>query len=133
LRAAGAGEMQAAVVAMSGEVEASIFATMALKRLGVPNVIAKAGGRLHGAILERIGADRVVYPEREAGIDVAHTFQIPTSSTTSTWRRASAWPSCACRQSSWARRCASSTSRPLQGHADRPAPRRRGDGQPAPR
>jgi trk system potassium uptake protein len=77
LRAAGAGEMQAAVVAMSGKVEASIFATMALKRLGVPNVIAKAGGRLHGAILERIGADRVVYPEREAGIDVAHTFQIP--------------------------------------------------------
>jgi trk system potassium uptake protein len=76
LRAAGAGEMQAAVVAMSGRVEASIFATMALKRLGVPNVIAKAGGRLHGAILERIGADRVVYPEREAGIDVAHTFQI---------------------------------------------------------
>jgi trk system potassium uptake protein len=76
LRAAGAGDMTAAVVAMSGRVEASIFATMALKRLGVPNVIAKAGGRLHGAILERIGADRVVYPEREAGIDVAHTFQI---------------------------------------------------------
>ncbi len=76
LRAAGAAEMNAAVVAMSGTVEASIFATMALKRLGVPNVIAKAGGKLHGAILDRIGADRVVYPEREAGIDVAHTFQI---------------------------------------------------------
>jgi trk system potassium uptake protein len=76
LRAAGAAEMQAAVVAMSGRVEASIFATMALKRLGVPNVIAKAGSRLHGAILERIGANRVIYPEREAGIDVAHTFQI---------------------------------------------------------
>lgn len=76
LRAAGAADFQTAVVAMSGRVEASIFATMALKRLGVPNVIAKAGGRLHGAILERIGADRVVYPEREAGIDVAHTFQI---------------------------------------------------------
>jgi trk system potassium uptake protein len=40
-------------------------------------LIAKAGGTLHGAILERIGADRVVYPEREAGIDVAHTFLIP--------------------------------------------------------
>jgi trk system potassium uptake protein len=77
LRAAGAAEFPTAVVAMSSAVEASIFATMALKRLGVPTVIAKASGRLHGAILERIGADRVVYPEREAGIDVAHTFRIP--------------------------------------------------------
>ncbi len=77
LRAAGAAEFQTAVVAMSSAVEASIFATMALKRLGVETVIAKASGALHGAILERIGADRVVYPEREAGIDVAHTFRIP--------------------------------------------------------
>jgi len=76
LRAAGAAEFGAAVVAMSSAVEASIFATMALKRLGVPNVIAKASGALHGAILERIGADRVVYPEREAGVDVAHTFRL---------------------------------------------------------
>jgi trk system potassium uptake protein TrkA len=76
LRAAGAADFNTAVVAMSSAVEASIFATMALKRLGVPTVIAKASGALHGAILERIGADRVVYPEREAGVDVAHTFRI---------------------------------------------------------
>lgn len=77
LRALGAGQFQYAVVAMSSSVEASIFATMALKRLGVPRVIAKASTALHGAILERIGADRVVYPEREAGADVAHTMLIP--------------------------------------------------------
>jgi trk system potassium uptake protein len=77
LRAAGAAEFPTAVVAISSIVDASIFATMALKRLGVSTVIAKAGGELHGAILERIGADKVVYPEREAGIDVAHTFRIP--------------------------------------------------------
>ncbi|CAN5855664.1 TrkA family potassium uptake protein [soil metagenome] len=77
LRAAGAAEFGTAVVAISSAVEASIFATMALKRLGVSTVIAKASSALHGAILERIGADRVVYPEREAGIDVAHTFRIP--------------------------------------------------------
>ena len=77
LRAAGAAEFATAVVAMSSAVEASIFATMALKRLGVPRVIAKASGPLHGAILEQIGADRVVYPEREAGVDVAHTINIP--------------------------------------------------------
>jgi trk system potassium uptake protein TrkA len=77
LRAAGAADFPTAVVAMSSAIEASIFATMALKRLGVSTVIAKASGALHGAILERIGADKVVYPEREAGIDVAHTLQIP--------------------------------------------------------
>jgi trk system potassium uptake protein len=79
LRAAGAGEFPKAIVAISSAIEASIFATMALKRLGVQTVIAKASSALHGAILERIGADRVVYPEREAGIDVAHTFRLPNA------------------------------------------------------
>ena len=79
LRSAGAAEFSTGVVAMSSAVEASIFATMALKRLGVGFVIAKASGPLHGAILERVGADRVVYPEREAGIDVAHTLRIPNA------------------------------------------------------
>jgi trk system potassium uptake protein TrkA len=77
LRAIGAGDFQTAIVAISSALEASIFATLVLKRLGVATVIAKAAGPLHGAILERVGADRVVYPEREAGIDVAHTLSIP--------------------------------------------------------
>jgi len=76
LRAVGAGEFQHAIVAISTNTEASIFATMALKNLGVGNVIAKAANALHGAILERVGADRVVYPEREMGLRVAHTFSI---------------------------------------------------------
>ena len=77
LRAAGAGEFPTAMVAISSDTEASIFAAMALKRLGVATVIAKAGTELHGAILERVGADRVVYPEREMGVQVAHTHSIP--------------------------------------------------------
>jgi len=76
LRAVGAGEFQHAIVAISSNVEASIFATMALKNLGVSNVIAKASTGLHGSILERVGADRVVYPEREMGIRASHTFSI---------------------------------------------------------
>jgi trk system potassium uptake protein TrkA len=76
LRALGAAQFESAIVAMSSDTQASIFATMVLKRLGVPTVIAKASNTLHGAILERIGADRVVYPEREAGADVAHTLRI---------------------------------------------------------
>ncbi len=76
LRSAGAADFRHAVVAISGLVEPSIFATMALKRLGVRNVIAKAGGPLHGEILARVGADRVVYPERETGERLAHTFAV---------------------------------------------------------
>ena len=76
LRSAGAADFRHAVVAISGLTEPSIFATMALKRLGVQNVIAKAGSRLHGEILARVGADRVVYPERETGERLAHTFAV---------------------------------------------------------
>jgi trk system potassium uptake protein TrkA len=77
LRAAGAAEFVNAIVAISTQTEASIFATMALKRLGVRHVIAKAGSQLHGEILSRIGADRVVFPERETGERLAHTFSVP--------------------------------------------------------
>jgi trk system potassium uptake protein TrkA len=77
LKAIGAGEFDHAIVAISGNAEPSIFATMALKQLGVGNIVAKAGSALHGSILERVGADRVVYPEREIGARVAHLFAYP--------------------------------------------------------
>lgn len=77
LRAVGAADFDHAIVAISSNLEASIFATMALKKLGVGNVIAKAANPLHGAILDRVGADRVVYPEREMGQRVAHSFSVP--------------------------------------------------------
>jgi trk system potassium uptake protein len=77
LGAVGAGDFTYAIVAISGRTEASIFATMALKNLGVATVVAKAGSTLHGAILERVGADRVVYPEREMGQRVSHAITIP--------------------------------------------------------
>ncbi|MGP1673797.1 MAG: potassium channel family protein [Candidatus Limnocylindrales bacterium] len=77
LKAVGAGDFEYAIVAISSSTEASIFATMALKNLGVSKVIAKAATTLHGAILERVGADRVVYAEREMGQRVAHSLSIP--------------------------------------------------------
>lgn len=77
LRDVGAGEFEHAIVAISSNTEASIFATMALRNLGVRNVVAKAATTLHGKILERVGASRVVYPEGEAGARVAHEFSIP--------------------------------------------------------
>ena len=77
LRSVGAGEFEYAIVAISSATDASIFATMALKNLGVAQVNAKAASKLHGAILERIGADRVVYAEAEMGARVAHSLSIP--------------------------------------------------------
>ncbi|MBW3613459.1 MAG: TrkA family potassium uptake protein [Chloroflexi bacterium] len=77
LRSAGAADFGAAIVAISSEAEPSIFATMVLKRLRVQNVIAKAGSLLHGEILSRVGADRVVFPERETGLRLAHSFNVP--------------------------------------------------------
>ena len=75
LAAIGAGDVSTAIVGITGNIEASIFATMALQNLGV-RTIAKAGSPLHARILERLGADRVVSPEQEAGVRVAHTFNI---------------------------------------------------------
>ena len=77
LKGIGAGEFDHAIVAISGQGEPSVFATMALKQLGVGNVVSKAGTPLHGAILERVGADRIVFPEREMGVRIAHLFGYP--------------------------------------------------------
>ena len=54
--------------------EASITATMQVKELGVPFVMAKAMNSLHGRILEKIGADKVIYPEHSMGIRVARNL-----------------------------------------------------------
>jgi len=66
-----------AVVAIGTSVESSVLSTILLKKLEVPYVIARADSDLHGSILEKIGADAVVYPEHEMG---TRTAQIVTLS-----------------------------------------------------
>lgn len=73
MRAVGIRNVDVVVVAI-GETEASILATSVVKSLGVPLVVAKALSDLHGRVLERVGADRVVYPERDMGVRVAHNL-----------------------------------------------------------
>jgi trk system potassium uptake protein TrkA len=68
-----AGEFGTAVVAIGTDIEASILTTAALADLGVRRVVAKAVTEPHGKILERVGAHRVVFPERDMGVRVAHT------------------------------------------------------------
>ena len=64
------------VVGQGQNIEASISCALILKRIGVPWVIAKAETELHGEILVKVGADRIVFPETEAGDQVAHSLEI---------------------------------------------------------
>jgi trk system potassium uptake protein TrkA len=74
LRQLGADEFETAVVAIGTDVEASILTTSVLADLGVHRVVAKAVTEAHGRILERVGAHRVVFPERDMGVRVAHSL-----------------------------------------------------------
>lgn len=64
----------AAVVAIGENMEASIMATMIVKELGIPHILAKAQSDLHAKILRKVGADRVVLPENEMGIRYANNL-----------------------------------------------------------
>ncbi|MDP2931212.1 MAG: TrkA C-terminal domain-containing protein, partial [Chloroflexota bacterium] len=64
------------IVAIGGAIENSVLSTILLKKLGVRYIIARADNELHGTILEKIGADRVVYPLREMGIGIAHVLTL---------------------------------------------------------
>ena len=66
LEEAGFGECDVVVVAIGSNMEASVMATANCKELGGPNVVAKATSELHGKILRRIGADSVIYPDRDS-------------------------------------------------------------------
>ena len=74
LKSLGVQNVDTAIIAVAENMEASITATMQVKDLGVPLVLAKAMNSLHGRILEKIGADQVIYPERSMGIRVARNF-----------------------------------------------------------
>lgn len=65
LRALGVRNYDCAIVAIGSDLSASVLATLNFKELGVPMVVCKAQDESHGKVLEKIGADRVVVPERE--------------------------------------------------------------------
>lgn len=71
LKDLGVGNFDIAIVGIGERIESSILTTILLKKLGVPCVISRADTELHGSILEKIGADRVISPEHECGVRVA--------------------------------------------------------------
>ena len=64
------------VVAQGENLEASVLATMLLKKLNVPWVVSKAKTALHGELLAKVGADRIVFPELDAGVRLAHSLGV---------------------------------------------------------
>jgi trk system potassium uptake protein len=57
-------------------IETSVISTILLKKLGVRYVIARAVSELHETILTKIGADKVVYPEKEMGTGIAYVLTL---------------------------------------------------------
>lgn len=74
LKKLGVQNVDVVIVGIAENIEASITATMQAKELGVPFVMAKAINGLHGRILEKIGADKVIYPEQDMGLRVARNL-----------------------------------------------------------
>jgi len=74
LRSLGVQNFECAIVAIGGDLAASILITLNLKSMGVPQVICKAPNDLYKRALEKVGADRVVIPEREMGIKLAQNL-----------------------------------------------------------
>ncbi len=77
LQDAGAEDYDVVIVAIGEDLEASIICTMNLKLLGAKCIWVKALSKTHHRILTRIGADRVIQPERDMGLHVAETLHTP--------------------------------------------------------
>ena len=67
----GISNVDVVIIAMSGSLETSVMATALCKEAGVETVIVKCSNEMHAKILSRVGADKVVLPERESGIRLA--------------------------------------------------------------
>lgn len=74
LRELGIQDVDVAVVATGSRLESSIMAVLHLKELGVPYIVAKAKNKLYMQILLKVGADKVIRPEKEMGERVAKTL-----------------------------------------------------------
>ncbi|PSF36131.1 TrkA family potassium uptake protein [Aphanothece hegewaldii CCALA 016] len=77
LRAAGIFEVDTVIVAIGKYVEESIITTLNVKEAGGTFVAAKASSEIHGKLLKRVGADLVVFPEYDAGCELAYRITKP--------------------------------------------------------
>jgi trk system potassium uptake protein len=74
LKSLGITNFDVVIVSIGQDIQASILTTLVLKELGVSYIVAKARTDLHGKVLQKIGADRIVFPERDMGVRVANNL-----------------------------------------------------------
>lgn len=72
LRSLGLRNFDYVIVAIGEDIQASILVTLMAKEMGVPHIVAKAQNEYHARVLEKVGADIVVHPERDMGIRLGH-------------------------------------------------------------
>ena len=77
LRTLGVREFDCAVIAIGDDLAASVLATMNMKELGVPYIVCKAHDETHRRVLQKLGADRVVIPEKENANRLARSLATP--------------------------------------------------------
>ena len=76
LKEAGFHDLGVVIVSIGENVEKSILTLMALKDIGVSNIIAKATSNIHGQILSKLGATKVIYPEKESAKRLVKEFLV---------------------------------------------------------
>lgn len=77
LKALGIRNFDVVVVSIGEDIQSSIMTTLILQEMGVKKVVVKARNDLHGKVLYKIGAHKVVYPERDMGVRVVHNLISP--------------------------------------------------------
>ncbi|WP_017295847.1 potassium channel family protein [Geminocystis herdmanii] len=77
LKEAGIFELDTVIIAIGNYLEESIITTLNVKEAGVKYIVAKASSETHGKLLKKVGADLVVYPEFDAGCELAYTLTKP--------------------------------------------------------
>ena len=74
LRTLGLRNFDVAIITIGANIQSSIMATLLVKELGIKYIVAKANNDLHAKVLTKIGADRVILPEKDMGVRVAHNI-----------------------------------------------------------
>lgn len=74
LKSLGIRNFEHVIVAIGENIQASILTTLMLKEIGVKKITVKAQNDYHAKVLNKIGADKVVHPERDMGIRIAHNI-----------------------------------------------------------
>lgn len=76
LKSLGIRNFDAVIVAIASDMQSSILITVLLREIGVKHIVAKAQSEIHAKILEKVGADKIVFPEKDTAVRFAHSITI---------------------------------------------------------